>query len=64
MPDEETQRRFERLEHRIFGNGRTGLDNRVTVVETQFNTIKKLLYLLVLVSVPQLFSMIADWITF
>lgn len=52
--NEEATRRIRRLEHDLYGNGRRGIGDRVTIVETEFTTIKRLLYLVIVVSVPPL----------
>ena len=57
----EIERRVRRLESDVQGNP-GGLLTRTTVIETQFETIKRLLYLLLLVSVPQLLEVLKSLI--
>jgi hypothetical protein len=59
---EETSRRLRRIEHDLRGNGRKGALDRITIIETEFQTIKKLLYLLIVVSVPPILQYVQQFI--
>lgn len=46
------------LKNAVFGNGRKGLTDRVTVIETKIDTGSKLLWGILLLSIPNVISVI------
>ena len=54
---EEHSEEIKSLKHTVYGNGRPGLTDRVTVIETKLSTGTRLLWALLLLSLPPLIDL-------